>query len=66
MLLGFLKSAYPFLHKCVLSVLVSLFVPSDETLNRGPLALLLRRQYEIPFGINIGLMQFSIFQFRTF
>ena len=24
---------------------------SDETLNRGPLALLLRRQYEFPFGI---------------
>ena len=33
--------------------------PSDETLNRGPLALLLRRQYEFPFGINI--VQFSIF-----
>ena len=26
---------------------------SGETLNRGPLALLLRRQYEFPFGINI-------------
>ena len=36
--------------------------PSDETLNRGPLALLLRRQYEFPFGINI--VQFSIFFFR--
>ena len=33
--------------------------PSDETLNRGPLALLLRRQYEFPFGIN--KVQFSIF-----
>ena len=34
----------------------------DETLNRGPLALLLRRQYGFPFGINI--VQFSIyFQF---
>ena len=33
--------------------------PSDETLNRGPLALLLRRQYEFPYGINIVL--FSIF-----
>ena len=33
--------------------------PSDETLNRGPLALLLRRQYEFPFGINI--VQFSFF-----
>ena len=32
---------------------------SDETLNRGPLALLLRRQYEFPFGISI--MQFSFF-----
>ena len=29
--------------------------PSDETLNRGPLAL----QYEFPFGINI--VQFSFF-----
>ena len=35
------------------------FNASDETLNRGPLALLLRRQYEFPFGINI--VQFSIF-----
>ena len=33
--------------------------PSDETLNRGPLALLLRRQYELSFGINI--VQFSFF-----
>ena len=33
--------------------------PSDETLNRGPLALLLRRQYEFPSGINI--VQFSNF-----
>ena len=33
--------------------------PSDETLNRGALALLLRKQYEFPFGINI--VQFSIF-----
>ena len=33
--------------------------PSDETLNRGPLALLLRRQYEFPFGINI--VQFPFF-----
>ena len=37
--------------------------PSDETLNRGPLALLLRRQYEFPFGINI--VQFSIFNFQS-
>ena len=33
--------------------------PLDETLNLGPLALLLRRQYEFPFGINT--VQFSIF-----
>ena len=32
---------------------------SDETLNRGPLALRSRRQYEFPFGINI--VQFSFF-----
>ena len=31
----------------------------DETLNRGRQALLLRRQYEFPFGINI--VQFSFF-----
>ena len=31
----------------------------DETLNRGPLALLLRRQYRFPSGINI--VQFLIF-----
>ena len=36
--------------------------PSDETLNRGPLALLLRRQYQFSFRINI--MQFSIFNFQ--
>ena len=33
--------------------------PSDETLNRGPLALLLRRQYEFPFGIKIVQFSFS-------
>ena len=33
--------------------------PSDDTLNQGPLALLLHRQYEFPFGIN--KVQFSIF-----
>ena len=33
--------------------------PSGETSNRGLLALLLRRQYEFPFGINI--VQFSFF-----
>ena len=36
--------------------------PSDETLNRGPLALLLQRQYEFPFGISI--VQFSIFRYK--
>ena len=38
--------------------------PLDETLNRDPLALLLRRQYEFPFGINI--VQFLIFFFFIF
>ena len=38
--------------------------PADETLNRGPLALLLRWQCEFPFWINI--VQFSIFQFFFF
>ena len=33
--------------------------PSDETLNRGLLALLLRRQYEFPSGINIVQFSFS-------
>ena len=38
--------------------------PSDETLNRGPLSLLLWRQYEFHFGIN--LVQFSfIFFFQS-
>ena len=37
--------------------------PLDETLNRGPLALLLRRQYEFPFGIDI--VQFSFFFFYS-
>ena len=32
---------------------------AEIDINRGPLALLLRRQYEFPFGINI--MQFSFF-----
>ena len=37
--------------------------PSNETLNRGPLALLLRRQYEFPFGINTVQFSFSFFIF---
>ena len=40
---------------------ISADTPLDETLNRSPLALLLRRQYEFPFGIN--LVQFSFFNF---
>ena len=28
--------------------------PLDNTLSSGPLALLLRRQYEFPFGIDIA------------
>ena len=36
--------------------------PSDETLNRDTLALLLRRQYEFSFRINI--VQFSFFFFN--
>ena len=35
--------------------------PSDETLNRGPLALLLRRQYEYEFPFGINIVQFSFF-----
>ena len=38
--------------------------PSDETLNRGSLALLLWRHYEFPFGFNI--VQFSFFFFFFF
>ena len=39
--------------------------PLDETLNRGPLALLFRRQYEFPFWINIVQFSFSFFIFRV-
>ena len=39
---------------------ISVDSPSDETLNQGPLTLLLRQQYEFLFGINILL--FSIFK----
>ena len=38
---------------------ISVDSSSDDTLNRDPLALLLRRQNEFPFGIDI--VQFSIF-----
>ena len=46
--------------RCGMSI--STDISSDETLNRGPLALLLRRQYEFSFGIDI--VQFSIFNFQ--
>ena len=37
----------------------------DESLNQGPLALLLRRQYEFPFVIDIVQCSFFIFIFIT-
>ena len=37
---------------------VSADSPSDEILNRGPMALLMRRQYEYPFGIDLVQSQF--------
>ena len=46
------------------SMSISANSPSDETLNRGPLGLLLWRQYEFPFGINV--VQFSMFNFQIF
>ena len=46
------------------SMSISADSPSDETLNRGPLALLLRRQYEFPFDITI--VQFSFLFFFVF
>ena len=42
-----------------ISVSISVESPSDEILNRGLLALLLRQQYEFPLETNI--VQFSIF-----
>ena len=47
-----------------ISMSISVDSPSDETLNRGPLALLLWRQYELPFGVDI--VRFSIFNFQFF
>ena len=41
-----------------ISMSISVDSTSDEILNQGPLALLLRRQYEFSFGINI----FSFFK----
>ena len=48
----------------LISMSISADSPSDETLNRGPLALLLRRQYEFLLGINI--VKFSIFFISVF
>ena len=42
-----------------MSISVDIDSPLDETLNRGPLALLLWRLYEFPFGINIDQFSFS-------
>ena len=42
-----------------ISISISVDSPSDETLNRDPLALLLRRQYEFPFEID--KVQFPFF-----
>ena len=46
----------------LISMSISVDSPLDETLNRGPLALLLRQQYEFPFGIIIK----SYFKFVIF
>ena len=46
-----------------ISMSISVDSNSEETLNRGPLALLLWRQYEFTFGTNI--LQFSIFDVCT-
>ena len=46
------------------SMSISVDSPLDETLNRGPLALLLRRQYD--FLLRITIMQFSFFFFFNF
>ena len=45
-----------------ISMSISVNSPSDETLNQGPVVLLLRRQYEFPFGIDIKCS----FQFSNF
>ena len=44
------------------SMSISVDSSSDETSNQGLLALLLRRQYELPFGIDI--VQFLFFFFN--
>ena len=44
-----------------ISMSISVNSSLDETLKWDPLALLMRQQYEFPFGINV--VQFSIFNF---
>ena len=44
-----------------ISMSISIDILSDETLNQGPLALLLRRHYEFPFGINFSAIFIFIF-----
>ena len=64
--IGLCKLVSTWMGDCI-SMSISVDSPSDETLNRGPLALLLWRQYKFPFGINI--VKFSIFfqfQFCTY
>ena len=48
-----------YLDGCLyISMSISVDSPSDDTLNRGPLALLLWRQYEFPCGIDIVQISF--------
>ena len=47
------KQCWPWLVLEWVTVLVSVDSLLDETLNRSPLALLYRRHYEFPSGINI-------------
>ena len=47
-----------------ISMSISVDSHSDETLNQSPLALLLRQQYEFPFGIDI--VQFIIHNYFIF
>ena len=54
---------YPKLRQKKLKIFAIINILSGETLNRGPLALLLLRQYEFHSGIN--LVQFSSYSFST-
>ena len=50
-----------FVHGWVIVLVCQFWLSlSDETLNWGPLALLLQRQYEFSFGINIVQFSFSV------